>query len=354
MVTIKEIAKECGVSPATVSNILNGRSNVGEATRLRVMAVIKERGYRPNSIAQGLRRQRTMTIGIIAEDLTQFTVPPVLDGAMKACEDHGYRTVVQDLRLYSRWSGTWFDNARMVNTVLEPAVQELSTIMVDGIIYVAGHGRYMSVPRQNGVPIVLAYAYANDPEVPCTVIDDKDAAYQMMRYLLSMGHTRIGIIAGVSDNTHTRLRLEGCQKALFEAGILYDPGLVLNSTWDKEGGYRAMGSLMEQGITAAFCMNDRMAGGAYQYCYERGISVGEDISIAGFDDEIIAEYMTPELTTMVIPLQEFGTKAVEQLLELIGRASQDAKADEPESPREVLLPCMLKIRKSVANLKVKR
>lgn len=226
--------------------------------------------------------------------------------------------------------------------------------MVDGIIYVAGHGRYMSVPRQNGVPIVLAYAYANDPEVPCTVIDDKDAAYQMMRYLLSMGHTRIGIIAGVSDNTHTRLRLEGCQKALFEAGILYDPGLVLNSTWDKEGGYRAMGSLMEQGITAAFCMNDRMAGGAYQYCYERGLSVGEDISIAGFDDEIIAEYMTPELTTMAIPLQEFGSKAVEQLLELIGRASQDAKADEPESPREVLLPCMLKIRKSVANLKVKR
>ncbi len=351
MVTIKEIAKECGVSPATVSNILNGRSNVGEATRQRVLTVIKARGYRPNSIAQGLRRQKTMTIGIIAEDLTQFSVPPILDGAMKACEEHGYRTVVQDLRLYSRWSGAWFDNTRMVDTVLEPAIQELSSIMVDGILYVAGHGRHMNVPRQSNIPIVLAYAYSNDPEVPYTVIDDCDAAYQMMQYLLSMGHTRIGIIAGVSDNIHTRLRLEGCQRALFESGVLYDPGMVMTSTWNKEGGYRDMDRLMERGITAVFCMNDRMAGGAYQYCYEHGLAVGRDISIAGFDDEIIAEYMTPELTTMAIPLTDFGTTSVEQLLGVIGMTRKEgAMAVE----REVRIPCVLKKRGSVADIKIKR
>lgn len=349
MVTIKEIAKECGVSAATVSNILNGRSNVGEATRQRVLTVIKERGYRPNSIAQGLRRQRTMTIGIIAEDLTQFSVPPVLDGAMKTCEEHGYRTIVQDLRLYSRWAGTWFDNARMVDTVLEPAVQELTTIMVDGILYVAGHGRHMNVPRPGRIPIALAYAYSNDPEVPYTVMDDRDAAYQMMEYLLSMGHRKIGIIAGMSDNIHTRLRLEGCQKAFFEAGLLYDPEMIAPSTWNKAGGYREMDRLVKKGATAVFCMNDRMAGGAYQYCHEHGLTVGKDISIAGFDGEKIGEYMTPELTTMQIPLQDIGVAAVEQLLERMDKGMGPESGENLEE-RGKMLPCTLRERDSVVRI----
>ncbi len=317
MVTIKEIAKECGVSPATVSNILNGKTNVSEATRQRVLDIVKKRGYRPNIIAQGLRRQKTKTIGIIAEDFTQFTVPAIIDGAIKECEEHGYKTVVQNLRLYSRWHGGWFDNEGLVNTVLEPAVRELETIMVDGIIYIAGHSRRTEMPKTDGIPLVLTYAMSIDPSIPYIVINDKEAGYEMTRFLTELGHKKIGVIAGVKENDHTIQRMEGYQKALFDAGLLYDQDLVIYSNWEQDGGYESVGKLIDKGVKAIFCMNDRMAGGALAYCAQKGIRVGEDVSIVGFDNELISKYMIPQLTTTEIPLLKFGTLSVKALMQLI-------------------------------------
>ena len=122
MITLKEIAKECGVSTATVSNILNGKNKVSQETRERVLEVVKERGYKLNYVAQGLRRQKTQTIGVIAEDIAQFTTPEIIEGIMEVCEERGYRTIVQNLRLYSRWQDLWFDNERMYYSVMDPAV----------------------------------------------------------------------------------------------------------------------------------------------------------------------------------------------------------------------------------------
>ncbi|WP_130837619.1 LacI family DNA-binding transcriptional regulator [Lachnoclostridium sp. Marseille-P6806] len=355
MVTIKEIARECGVSPATVSNILNGKKNVGEETRRRVMEVVKARGYRPNIIAQGLRNQKTRTIGIIAEDFTQFSVPAIIDGAMAECEHFGYRTTVQNLRLYSRWKGSWFYNARMVSSVLGPAIRELETIMVDGIIYIAGHGRRFEVPQVEGMPIVLTYAYPDGGETPYTVIDDRQGAFDITRYLIERGHRRIGVIAGAMDNLHTQLRLQGHQEALFEAGALYDPTLIVCSDWEKTGGYAECAALLSRGVTAIFCMNDRMAGGVYQYCHEHGIMVGRDISVAGFDNELISEYQYPELTTMEIPLFRFGTTAVRQLISLMEPDKPFALGEEQRALGDteigdglgIRLRCRLIERKSV-------
>ncbi|MFR2755412.1 MAG: LacI family DNA-binding transcriptional regulator [Eisenbergiella massiliensis] len=102
MVTLKEIAQECNVSATTVSNILNGKPKVSEETRLKVLEVVKKRGYQPNYIAQGLRNQKTRMIGIIAEDIAQFGTPGIIESIMAFCEENGYRTIVQNLRLHAK------------------------------------------------------------------------------------------------------------------------------------------------------------------------------------------------------------------------------------------------------------
>ncbi|SDZ89559.1 LacI family transcriptional regulator [Lachnospiraceae bacterium NK3A20] len=315
MPTIKEIAQEAGVSTATVSNILNGKFHkVSDETRERVLDVVQKRGYKPNLIAQGLRSRSTKTIGIIAEDIAQFTTPEIAEGVMEICEEQGYRTVIQNLRLYQRWGGAWFDREALVDQVLRPAIQEFSEMMVDGIIYIAGHARTIPMPEEMRIPMVIVYAYPKDPTVPAIVIDDEKSAYDVTTYLIGQGHRKIALIAGSADNLHTKLRLRGYQKALFENSILYDPDLVVSGEWDREDAYRVSPKVIESGATAVFCMNDRMAGGFYRYCYEHKIRIGEDISVVGHDNEMVSEYYCPELTTMEIPLREIGRKAMNVFL----------------------------------------
>ena len=342
MVTIKEIAKECGVSTATVSNIINGKKNVGEDTRVRVMAVIERTGYKLNYVAQGLRKKKTQTIGIIAEDIGIFTTPEMIEGVMEVCEDNGYRTIVQNLRLYSRWDDLWFDNEKMYNSVMDPAVQEMASIRVDGIIYIAGHGRKISrFPSGYDIPAVLAYAYSQQSDVPSVVIDDEDSARVMVKYLIDHGHKRIGVLAGEQDNLHAKLRMLGYQRALYEAGILYDPNLVIYAGWGKEYGYRESANMLKNDVTAVFCMSDRIAGGLYQYLYEHNMEAGKDISVVGFDGEIISEFMMPELTTTKIDLIGIGKTAMSMLLD---------KLDGKETEQLVKVPCKFIERRSVNSI----
>ena len=346
MITLKEIAEECGVSIATVSNILNGKKKTSEETKRRVMEVVKRTGYRPNVMAQGLRRQRSMMVGIIAEDIAQFTSPEIIEGIMKRCEDHGYHTIVRNLRLYARWQDTWYENETEYHTILDPVLQELETAMVDGIIYIAGHNRIIHCfPDDFPIPAVMAYGTASNANVPSVLIDDEKAAYEVVRYIVSKGHKKIGVVAGRMDNLHTQARIKGYQRALFEAGLLFDPDSIVTSDWSREGGYRTAAEVISKGVTAVFCLNDQMAGGVYQYLYEQGIPVGKEFSVAGFDDMLPAEFMTPGLTTSALPLSEIGDKAAELLIPMLTGEDKD----QPKVPHlRVLVPCSFVERGSVA------
>ena len=132
MVTIKDIAEECNVSITTVSNVLNGKAKVGEKTKQRILEVIEKRGYRPNTIAQGLRSQKTKNIAIIADDIAQFSTPEIIEGIMSYCEQRSYRTTVRNLRLYARWQDTWYNNDAAFHSILNPILDELNSHMVDG------------------------------------------------------------------------------------------------------------------------------------------------------------------------------------------------------------------------------
>ena len=341
MVTLKEIARECRVSPTTVSNILNGKPKVSEETRQRVLDTVEKRGYRPNYIAQGLRNQKTRTIGIIAEDIAQFTTPEIVEGIMSRCEEKGYRAVVKNLRLYARWSDSWYDNESSYHSILDPTLKELESIRVDGIIYIAGHARVIHCfPEEFRTPAVMAYAFSDNKRVLSVAINDKESACEMIRYLISKGHRKIGVIGGKENNIHTQQRLHGYQEALFENQILFNPSWVRYADWEKEGAYQEARELLKEDITAVFCMADIMAGGVYRCLDEMGLRAGRDIAVAGFDNQDIAEFFVPGLTTMALPLKEIGNVSADYLL-------KQMEETQEEIPEKILIPCTFTERESV-------
>ena len=344
MVTIKEIAQKCNVSVTTVSNILNGKGKASDKTISAVLQAVEEMGYQPNYMARGLRSNKSGMIGIIAEDIAQFSTPNIIESIMEYCENKGYRTIVQNLRLYARWKDKWYDREMDYYSILEPALKELSSMKVDGIIYIACHARVISWFSEHcDVPAVMAYGYSGTEKVPSVVIDDETAAYDMTKYLLEMGHRKIGVLGGRNENIHTQKRIWGYQKALFEKKVLFDPGLVYYGAWDREDGFKAAAYLLGKGVTVIFSMSDHMAGGVYDYLEEKELCVAEDVSVAGFDDWEIASYFSPKLTTMKIPLVEIGYKSAETLFELI-------EEKEWTKEKEISMPCAIKIRKSVKRL----
>jgi len=346
LITLKEIAQLCDVSISTVSNILNGKPNVSEETRRKVLEVVQKTGYKPNYFAQGIRKQKTKIIGIIVEDLELFSTTPIVGAIMAYCEDRNYRTIIVNMRLYDRWQDTWYNDEQKYNSVLQPSIKELLSIKVDGIVYVAGHCRIIKCfPDDFKIPGIVVYGISDSPKFTSVVIDDKKGGYDITKYLISMGHRKIGVIAGTPDNLHTINRLAGFQKALYEEQILFNPDLVRYGNWMRDSGYKEAEKLVKEGVTAIFCMNDLMAVGLYDYLYEKGIKVGEDISVAGYDNKEIAECIKPGLTTNEIQLKKIGQEAAKIMIKML---EEDYT---PNKVKEIIkIPCRLVIRESVKNI----
>ncbi|MBQ7680392.1 MAG: LacI family DNA-binding transcriptional regulator [Butyrivibrio sp.] len=340
MVTLKDLARMCDVSPSTVSNILNGKSNVSEETRRRVLDKIEETGYRRNFFASSIRRNSTQIIAVITEDLAQFSTTTIVEFLMARCEDLGYRTVLMNMRMYDRWQDTWYDDDEKLEQVLHPMLQEMQSIKVDGVVYVAGHDREINCfPRDYHIPTVIAYGRSGDLRFPSILIDDEKGGYDVARYIIGQGHRNIGVITGREDNLHTIHRLRGFQRALFEAGIPYNPAWVKSGDWEMHAACSAAEELLrDPALTVLWAMSDRMAAGVYQYL---GTQTAKKVSICGYDDMEFAEFMIPELTTNRLPLREIGLRAAEEIVRIIDQGM-------PAAPCErILMPCNLVIRRSV-------
>jgi LacI family transcriptional regulator len=344
LITVKEIAKRCNVSPSTVSNIINGRTNVGEQTRQRVLHCVKETGYQPNYFAQSMRKQSSRVISIITEDLMTFGTNPIVEAIMAHCESSDYRTILMNLRVYRKWGNTWYDKSDKLLTEVRPVIQEALSIKADGIIYVAGHCRYINCfPETLPIPVVISYAISADDRFPSIVIDDEKGGYDIAKYLLSKGHEKIGDIDGAIDNLHTTQRLLGYQKALYEDGILFNPSWVFYGDWKRKSGYHGAKQLAGSPVTAFFCMNDEMAAGAYDYFFEQGTAIGRDISVIGYDNMDLSDYLRPRLTTNEIRLSEIGKKSAEIMIRTLNKTEEDENI-----PKTVKVPCSLIERGSVA------
>ncbi len=324
MITIKEVAKECNVSIATVSNILNNKPNVGEETKQKVLRVIEEMNYTPNTVAKNLKTKNTRTIGALIEDITVFCAPEIIDGITNYCEQKKYNVLLINLRLYKKYGDDYFEREDFFNIVRQE-IRELISKQVEGIIYVPAHERNLKcLPDDLAIPAVMAYGYTRSKKFPSVVVNDIQGAYTVTNYIIQQGHKRIAVITGKDHSFHTKDRLLGYQKALYDNKIFYNPEFVIAGDWSKESGYNAAAKAIEKNVTAIFCMNDQMAGGVYKWLMETGKIVGKDISIAGYDDRDVSLYMNPLLTTLRLPLHQIGKKACELL---INQIEGDVKKD---------------------------
>ena len=336
MATIKEIAKACNVSIATVSNILNGKPGASEATRSLVLKTVEKMDYTPNYVAKNLKMKNTRSIGVIAEDMTIFSIPDIIDGITEYCQEIDYQILLTNMRLFKKYNDVYYSKEDYYGLVKQE-IRKLMAKQVEGIIYVTAHERIMHcIPDNLPIPAVMAYGYTQSGKVPSVVVDDEHGAYEAVQYLIGQGHRRIGVITGKSDSLHMQARLVGYQKALRDNGLLYEPELVYYGDWNRETGYKGAGVLFERKVTAIFCMNDIMAGGVYDWADEMKKKIPEEISVVGYDNRELSSYYKPPLTTITLPLHDIGYRAAEVMIEMLdGKISSQKEELVYQMPEEI-------------------
>jgi LacI family transcriptional regulator len=303
---LKDVADRVGVSIKTVSNVINGRhARVSAVTRAQVEAAIEELGYRPHAAARGLRTRQSHLIGLISDEVA-FT--PYAVGLIKGAHD------------CSQVAGKILV---MVNTDGDPAAAEAAaeTMLsrrVEGIIYATMYHKAVHPPDSiREVPAVLLNCYCGDRSLPSIVPDEVTGGREATEALLRQGHRRIGLLNVGRFIPAAVGRLTGYKQALAAYDVPFDPSLVRSGNSMADSGYRGALELMHlvDPPTALFCGTDRMAMGAYDALKEVGAAIPGDVAVRGFDDqEMVAPYLRPPLSTSTLPHYEMGQWAVSYLL----------------------------------------
>jgi LacI family transcriptional regulator len=306
-VTLQEIARAAGVSPSTVSRILNGTVRVSSAKREAVEQAIAQFRYRPNVLARSLASGRTNTIGV----LTQTIASPFYAEWLRGIEDALNVPGLTPVFVSSRWS---VEEERS-------RIEQFIARRVDGIIILHGQldqSCLADFSRQTPI-VVLGRSIEENPALAGFPIDNVQGAIDAMQHLIALGHRKIAFIAGPTSHTDALERLVGYRTALEEAGIGFDAIRVEQGDFLESGGVSAMERLFERGVdfTAVFCANDQTAYGARLALFRRGLRVPEDVSLVGFDDVPTSLYTTPPLTTVRQPIYEIGRQAAEAIVQLI-------------------------------------
>ena len=339
MATIKEIAKKCGVSVATVSNILNGKPGASEATRELVLKTAEKMEYMPSYVAKSLKTRNTRSIGVIAEDMTIFSIPDIIDGITEYCEKVDYKILLTNLRLYKKYNDRYYHRDDYYGMVKQE-IKKFVAMQTEGIIYVTAHERVLHcIPEDLPIPAVMAYGYTESKKIPSVVVDDQDGTYELISHLIENGHEKIGVISGKQDSLHAQGRLLGYQKALRDNQLIYDPELICYGDWTRESGYQWVENLLNQNVSAVFCMNDLMAGGVYDRADELGIRIPQELSVVGYDNRELSSYYKPPLTTVELPLHDIGYRAAEVMMELLtGKTKAGTRELICQGPCNQLIP----------------
>ncbi len=321
-ITIKDVAREAGVSTQTVSRVLNERPDVSSETRLRVQQVIVELGYSPNVVARNLSRGRTSTLGVISYGLIYFGSSGVIAGIENKANELGYSLTLSLID-------------RVEPSRVESIIYDFLSRRVEGIIW--------AVPGNINVADWLTEKFS-DVHIPVMYInmghngsdfvaamDNRLGGRLATEHLLQVGYQRVGIITGPYHWWEAQERLMGWQETVEAAGYSDIDRLIVEGDWNAASGDVGLHSLLDQSpeIDAVFVSNDQMSLGALQAARRLGLNVPEDLGIVGFDDIPEAAYFYPSLTTVHQDTQKLGALAVQQLHTLI-QAEQRDEALEPE------------------------
>ncbi|EUJ32164.1 LacI family transcriptional regulator [Listeria cornellensis FSL F6-0969] len=312
-VTIRDIAEKTGVSITTISQILNGKgSRFSETTRNKVFQTAKDLAYKPNFFAKNMVTNRTNTIGMIVPEVTDPFFSQMVKGAEDYLNAHDYMILLC--------------NSSQDSTREDLYVEELLHRAVDGLIIASPNILASNVFAQLETlhkPYILLDRKRHHREEGNIFIDDYEGGYMATEHLISLGHTNIGIITSDDSFYSVEERLQGYQASLKEHGISGSPTWIMEGDQTMPGGYIASKKLLETAdITALFVTNDQMAVGAYRAALELGITIPDDLSIIGFDDIELAEYMAPTLTTIRQPIYDIGKTAAEYLLKAIQKPTE--------------------------------
>ncbi|WP_066592214.1 LacI family DNA-binding transcriptional regulator [Cryobacterium arcticum] len=301
--TIHDVAAAAGVSVATVSKAVNGRYGISAATTARVLDVVQQLGYESSLVASSMRSRRTSVIGILVADFEPFSAE-ILKGVGVALQDSGY-----DLLAYSG------SRQRETNGWERRSLSRLSGTLIDGAIMVTPTVDTTSTE----IPVVAIDPHTGRADLPTVESDSFGGALQATRYLIELGHRRIGFLGGRPDLRSATLREAGYRQALADAGIAFNPALVRVGLYKRDTAKAPAASLlsMTDRPTAVFAANDLSAIAIIQVAAELGLEVPGDVSVIGFDDIPEASQMNPALTTIRQPMKRLGATAAGMLVSLL-------------------------------------
>ncbi|HJW89283.1 MAG: hypothetical protein A2Z16_12930 [Chloroflexi bacterium RBG_16_54_18] len=337
LVTRDEVALKAGVSPATVSYVVNnGPRPVSPETQQKVLAAIQELGYKPNAVARSLRLQKTSTIGLILPDTHNPFFAEVVRGVEKVAFERGFSVIL----CHSDYS---------LNQEIH-YVDVLHTERVAGVLWfpATDDPAPAHLLADYEIPLVILDRVVPGIQALSIVADNFRGAYLAVEHLIQLGHRRIGCIARPSDLSHSQERVRGYRAALLDHGISVDNDLLIRGGFRMEDGRTATYRLLElaPAPSAIFTYNDFMAIGALRAAHELGLEVPEDLSIVGFDDIPQSAFTIPSLTTVRQSKQEMGCRGAEFLLDL-------SAGKEPEAFDSTPLEVQLIVRESTTSLKKK-
>jgi DNA-binding LacI/PurR family transcriptional regulator len=309
-ITIKDVAKQAGVSVATVSRVMNGRDRVSEATRKKILKIIEEMNFVPNTMAASMVNKKTNMLSVVVPEIQNPFYTAVIGGMVEVAKKEGFFTLVVSTNSDEAEEEEFFESFLGKN--------------VDGIILIGTH-KDAEFYRNIRKPTILVDRYINDCGHDGVLIDNFRGAYEATKHFVDYGHERIAIIDGAHDFNDGKDRYWGYRQAMHESGLTPDPAYHKQGNWLEEDGYRFTTELMqsEQPPTAIFAANNVICTGAIKAIRDLNLRIGEDISLIGFDDNELAQFVQPRVTVVSRPTREMGIQAAEMLIQKIKREPKE-------------------------------
>ncbi|MDF2631839.1 MAG: LacI family transcriptional regulator [Caproiciproducens sp.] len=327
-ITIKDVARMCGVGVTTVSRAINNHPDISEDTKSMIMQVIKENHYVPNNSARNLKRSASKTIAVLIKGITNPFFNRMLQVFEKETHRHKYSYILQRVD----------ENQDEIDVAIELEKEK----RLKGIIFLGGYFSHSKEKLdQLAVPFVLSTigmtSEVDQNNYSSVSVDDFKESYKIVNYLCELGHKKIAIIAAsVDDESIGKLRYEGYKKALEDHGLSVEENLVRYmkediETYTMENGYVVTNELLKskEEFTAIYAISDSLAVGACKAILESGKRVPEDYSVAGFDGLDISFYYTPSITTIRQPVEEIAEETIKILFDLIHNKTTQAHKTFP-------------------------
>lgn len=332
MAGIKDVAKLAGVSPSTVSRTLSQKVFVEEATKKRVMDAVKELDYKPNLAARSLKESKTKLLGLVIPDIQNPYYPKIVKYIEEFAYLKGYSIILCDAMEQVEREKEYF-------TALEK-------LFVDGIIFLPSSDSLEHIRCFiDSIPLVLINRKFDEDKITCVLGDDYDGGYTVGRYLLEQGHRNIACIMDDKKRQYNEARLDGILRAYKERNLFYDDHYLIRDVKNVEDAYeRTMKMLAYRDRpTAIFVFSDILVPGVYYAVNRSGLKIPSDISVIGYDDTFLSQFMVPPLTSFEHPAREIAQMALDILLRKISQK-------EGNSGKVMKITGKLQIRNSVCRI----